>query len=88
LATFSRSHELSQAIARKELDKAGFEISSAPAAWEHLYVNADNTVVITNVPLSPSKFYVPDIRHFEQSGFVRVNAKGGAVRWYKSRPQH
>ena len=56
-------------IARKELDKAGFEITSAPAAWEYLYVNGDNIVVITNVPLSPSKFYVPEIRHFEQNGF-------------------
>jgi hypothetical protein len=55
---FSRSHELSQAIARKELDKAGFEIASKPAAWEHFAVNADTIVVVTNVPLSSSKTYV------------------------------
>ncbi len=55
---FTRSHKLSQAIARKELDKAGFEIASAPAAWEHFATNADTIMVVTNVPLSPSKTYV------------------------------
>ena len=55
---FTRSHKLSQAIARKELDKAGFAIASAPAAWEHFATNADTIVVVTNVPLSPSKTYV------------------------------
>jgi len=30
---FTRSHKLSQAIARKELDKAGFDIASTAAAW-------------------------------------------------------
>jgi len=55
---FTRSHKLSQAIARKELDKAGFEISSAAAAWEHFATNADTIVVVTNVPLSASKTYV------------------------------
>ena len=55
---FSRCHELSQAIARKELDKAGFEIASKPTAWEHFTANADTIVVVTNVPLSSSKIYV------------------------------
>jgi hypothetical protein len=55
---FARSHKLSQAIARKELDKAGFAIASAPAAWEHFATNTDTIVVVTNVPLSPSKTYV------------------------------
>ena len=55
---FTRSHKLSQAIARKELDKAGFEIASAAAAWEHFATNADTIMVVTNVPLSPSKTYV------------------------------
>lgn len=54
----TRSHRLSQAIARKELDKAGFEIASAAAAWEHFATNADTIVVVTNVPLSASKTYV------------------------------
>ena len=40
------------------LDKAGFEIASAPAAWEHFATNADTIMVVTNVPLSPSKTYV------------------------------
>ena len=55
---FTRSHKLSQAIARKELDKAGFAIASAAAAWEHFATNADTIMVVTNVPLSPSKTYV------------------------------
>jgi hypothetical protein len=38
---------------------------------------ADSIVVTANVPLSPSKFYVPEIRHFEQNGFVRLNAEKG-----------
>jgi hypothetical protein len=58
LGAFSRSHKLSQAIARKELHKAGFEIASKPAAWEHFAVNADMIAVVTNVPLSASKTYV------------------------------
>jgi len=57
-SAFARSHKLSQAIAGKELDKAGFEISSAPAAWEHFATNADTIAVVTNVPLSASKTYV------------------------------
>ncbi|HEV2665699.1 MAG TPA: hypothetical protein VG324_12340 [Blastocatellia bacterium] len=52
---FSRSQKLSQAIARKELDKAGFEIASKPAAWEHFAFNADTIVVVTNVPLSRAR---------------------------------
>ncbi len=55
---FTRSHKLSQAIARKEIDKAGFTLASAPAAWEHFATNADTIVVVTNVPLSASKTYV------------------------------
>lgn len=55
---YTRSHKLSQAIARKELDKAGFELSSTPAAWEHFATNADTIMVVTNVPLSASKTYV------------------------------
>ena len=55
---FTRSHKLSQAIARKELDKAGFEIASAATAWEHFATNADTIMVVTNVPLSASKTYV------------------------------
>ena len=55
---YARSHKLSQAIARKEIDKAGFAISSAPAAWEHFATSADTIVVVTNVPLSTSKTYV------------------------------
>ncbi len=55
---YTRSHKLSQAIARKELDKAGFELASTPAAWEHFATNADTIVVVTNVPLSTSKTYV------------------------------
>ena len=51
---FARSHKLSQAIARKELDKAGFGISSTPAAWEHFATNADTIVGVTNVHRSPS----------------------------------
>jgi len=57
-SAFSRSHKLSQAIARKELDKAGFEILSVPAAWEHVAANTDTIVVVTNVQLSPGKTYV------------------------------
>ena len=55
---YARSHKLSQAIARKELDKAGFALSSTPAAWEHFATNADTIMVVTNVPLSASKTYV------------------------------
>ena len=53
-----RSHALSQAIARKELHNAGFEIRSVPAAWEHFATNADTVVVVTNVPMSSSQTYV------------------------------
>ena len=56
--TFSRSHKLSQAITRKELDKLGFKVSSPATAWEHFGVNADTLVVVTNVPLTSSKTYV------------------------------
>lgn len=31
---------------------------SSPAAWEHVAVNTDTIVVVTNVPLSPGKTYV------------------------------
>src|SRR5262245_31165739 len=70
---FSRSHALSQAIARKELGKAGLEISSAPAAWEHVAVNSDTVVVVTNVPLSQSKTYVHVI--------AMSNTPGPAQKW-------
>ena len=70
---FSRSHKLSQAIARKELDKAGFGISSAPAAWEHFATNADTIVVVTNVPLSSSKTYVHVL--------ATSNTDGPAKKW-------
>ena len=39
-------------------NKAGFGISSTPAALEHFATNADTIVVVTNVPLSQSKTYV------------------------------
>ena len=55
---YTRSHKLSQAIARKELDKAGFAIASAPAAWERFTTNAYTIAVVTNVPLAASKTYV------------------------------
>src|SRR6266436_4936431 len=58
VATLSRSHKLSQAIATKELQKAGFQISSHYAAWEHFAFNADTIVLVTNVPLSSSQTYV------------------------------
>jgi hypothetical protein len=68
---FSRSHALSQAIARKELDKAGFEVSSTPAAWEHFAANADTLIVVSVVPLSPSKTYV----HVVATSNTEVSAK-------------
>jgi hypothetical protein len=55
---FTRSHELSMAIARKELDKAGFKLLSKPVAWEHVGVNVDTIAVVTCVPVSVSKTYV------------------------------
>jgi hypothetical protein len=57
-STFSRSHELSLTIARKELDKGRVQISSAPAAWEQFAVNAGTLVFVTNLPLSASQTYV------------------------------
>ena len=54
----STSRVLSQGIARKELDNAGFEIASKPTAWEHFAFNADTIVAVTNVPLSSAKTYV------------------------------
>jgi hypothetical protein len=72
-SSFSRSHERSQAIARKELDEAGFAISSTRAAWEHVAVNADTIIVVTNVPLSPSKTYVHVI--------ATSNADAPAKKW-------
>jgi hypothetical protein len=57
-STFSRSHALSKSISRREVDKAGFQISSVPTAWEQFAFNADTLVVVTNVPMSPSKTYV------------------------------
>ena len=70
---FTRSHKLSQAIARKELDKAGFEIASAATAWEHFATNADTIMVVTNVPLSPSKTYVHVL--------ATSNAEASAKKW-------
>jgi hypothetical protein len=70
---FTRSHKLSQAIARKELDKAGFDIASAAAAWEHFATNADTIVVVTNVPLSASKTYVHVL--------ATANADAPAKKW-------
>jgi len=70
---FTRSHKLSQAIARKELDKAGFEIASTAAAWEHFATNADTIMVVTNVPLSPSKTYVHVL--------ATANADAPAKKW-------
>jgi hypothetical protein len=70
---FTRSHKLSQAIARKELDQAGFAIASAPAAWEHFATNADTIVVVTNVPLSASKTYVHVL--------ATSNAEASAKKW-------
>ncbi len=58
VATFSRSHSLSQAIATAELQKAGFQISSHYAAWEHFAFNSDTIVLVTNVPLTSSQTYV------------------------------
>jgi hypothetical protein len=55
---FSRSYELPQAIARSELDRPGFEITSTAATWEHFAVNPDTIVVITNVRLSSNRIYV------------------------------
>jgi hypothetical protein len=72
-SAFSRSHALSQAITRKELDKAGFEISSVPAAWEHFAANADTLIVVTVVPLSPSKTYVHVI--------ATSNTEASAKKW-------
>jgi hypothetical protein len=48
-SSFSRSHNLSMAISRTELHKAGFELSSAPAAWEQFAINADTLVIVTSV---------------------------------------
>lgn len=56
-ATFSRSHNLAQSIAHKELGKAGFEVSSPLKDWEHFGSNADTLVLVTNVPLSEKKTY-------------------------------
>ena len=56
--SFSRSLDLSREIARKELDKAGFENPSKPMAWEQFAYNGDTLVVVTCVPLSSSKTYV------------------------------
>jgi hypothetical protein len=61
------------AISRKELDKAGFQASSAPAAWEQFATNADTLVVVTNVPLSPSKTYVHVV--------ATSNTEASAKRW-------
>jgi hypothetical protein len=77
---FARSHKLSQAIARKELDKAGFVISSAPAAWEHFATNADTIMVVTNVPLSTSKTYV----HVLATSNANAPAKKWAAAVYKA----
>jgi hypothetical protein len=57
-AAFSRSEELSNAIARKELHDAGFQELSKPAVWEHVGVNADTIAVVTCAPLQPGKTYV------------------------------
>ncbi len=73
VSDFRRSHTLSQGIARKELDKAGFKIVSVPAAWEHVAVNGDTFVVVTNVPLSSSQTYVHVI--------ATSNADASAKKW-------
>jgi len=70
---FTRSHKLSQAIARKELDKAGFDIASTAAAWEHFATNADTLAVVTNVPLSAGKTYVHVL--------ATSNADASAKKW-------
>lgn len=57
----------------KELDKAGFEIASTAAAWEHFATNADTIVVVTNVPLSPGETYVHVL--------ATSNADGPAKKW-------
>jgi hypothetical protein len=79
-STFTRSHKLSQLIARKELDKAGFEISSAATAWEHFAVNADTLAMVTNVPLSASKTYV----HVVATSNANASAKKWAAAIYKA----
>jgi hypothetical protein len=57
-AALAKSHELSMAIARKELHTAGFDEFSKAAAWEQFAANADTLVLATCVPLSPAKTYV------------------------------
>jgi len=56
-STFSRSHALSQAIVRKEFDKAGLDISTTPDAWEHFAANADMLDAVTNVPCPPGQTF-------------------------------
>jgi hypothetical protein len=80
-AAFSRSHELSQAIARKEPNKAGFEIASTPTAWELFAFNADTIVVVTNVPSSSSKTYV----HVLHPTQTRPPTSGSPKSWMRSR---
>jgi hypothetical protein len=75
-SSFSRSHNLSMAISRTELHKAGFEISSTPAAWEQFAINADTLVIVTSVPLSSSNTYV----HVVATSNLEESAKGWSAR--------
>jgi hypothetical protein len=44
------------AITRKELDDAGFELSSTPVAWEQFATNADTLVMVTCVPMTSQTY--------------------------------
>jgi hypothetical protein len=70
-AAFSRRYELSQAMALKQLNKTAFEIYSAPAEWGRFAGNADTPVVVTSVPLSPSKTFVHVIATSNTAGFAK-----------------
>ena len=70
---FARSHKLSQAIARKELDKAGFGISSTPAAWGALRNQRRHDRRRDERPVIASKTYVHVL--------ATANADGPAKKW-------
>jgi hypothetical protein len=75
-SSLSRSHNLSMAISRTELHKAGFELSSTPAAWEQFAINDDTLVVVTSVPLSSSNSYV----HVIATSNLEEPAKGWSAK--------
>jgi hypothetical protein len=78
-AALSKSEDLSNAIARKELHDAGFKELSKPAVWEHVGANADTIAVVTCVPMQPGKTYV----HVVATALADAPAKNWAAELMK-----